>query len=266
MKNEIVRLKTACKNNHVKAVMVVNDYSKIITPEWNRKFVPSGLKDLIDSMSANGVLTAVALVKIKNSNQYLVVNGNHRTKVAKEQGHSITAYIVDIKATGLTENELMIWLNITPKKWKPADYLNNGVVYHKSDDYIKLNQLWEETDFAIPALYTLFSYDVSATNRKLMFEVGEWKMTTPGLGNKTIRQAENLMDVMPFFHKTNFLKALVQCVNKSGYDSDHMIKQAKRYKGQIYDSGDHFKGHLDMLHNIYNHRALEEEQLVLNVK
>ena len=47
-------------------------------------------------MSANGVLTAVALVKIKNSDQYLVVNGNHRTKVAKEQGHSITAYIVDI--------------------------------------------------------------------------------------------------------------------------------------------------------------------------
>ena len=99
-----------------------------------------------------------------------------------------------------------------------------------------------------------------------MFEVGEWKMTTPGLGNKTIRQAESLMEVMPFFYKTNFLKALVQCVNKSGYDSDHMIKQAKRYKGQIYDSGDHFKGHLDMLHNIYNHRALEEEQLVLNVK
>ena len=166
----------------------------------------------------------------------------------------------------MTENELMIWLNISPRKWKPADYLNNGVVYHKSDDYIKLNQLWEETDFAIPALYTLYSYDIPYGNRLGMFNLGEWRMTTPELGNRTIRQAEDLQELMPFYHKTNFLRALVQCVNKSGYDSAHMMKQAKRYKGQIYDSGDNFRGHLDMLHKIYNHRALEEEQLVLNVK
>jgi len=264
MKNEIVKLNTTCKDNHVTGVMVINDYSDIIVPVWNRKYVPAGLKELRESMSLNGVLTAVSLVKVKN--KYIVVDGNHRTKVAMEQNHSITACIIDISSTGMTENQLMIWLNITPKTWKPADYLNNGVVYHQSEDYIKLNQLWEETSFSIPALYELYSYDTPQKLRKQMFDIGEWRMTTSDLGNRTLRQAEALQDSMPFYHKTNFLKALVRCVNKKGYDAMHMLKQAKRNKGHIYDSGDNLSGHLDMLQKVYNHRALEEEQLVLNVK
>jgi len=265
MKNEIVKLKTTCENNHVTGVMVVNDYSKIITPDWNRKFVPAGLKDLRSSMSLNGVLSSIAVVRMADG-RFLCVNGNHRVKVAREYGYSITASIIDLKATGMTENELLIWLNITPKTWKPADYLNNGVVYHRSKDYIKLNDLWEETDFAIPALYTLYSYDIPSSKRKPMFDTGKWRMTTPELGNRTLRQAEELQELMPFYHKTNFLKALVQCVAKDKYNPKHMVKQAKSYKGKIYDSGDCLKGHLDMLHRIYNHRALQEEQLVLNVK
>jgi len=264
MKNEIIKLKTPCDNNHVKSIMVIHDYSNIITPDWNRRFVPSGLKDLRDSMTRNGVLTSPTLVK--SGTKYLAIDGNHRIKVARENHFSITANIVDIKSTGMTENELMIWLNITPKKWKPEDYLNNGVVYHKSPDYIKLNDVWEETEFAIPALYEIYSCDLACSVRKSMFESGEWRITTLDLGNKTIRHATDLNEYMDFSYKTNFLRALSKCVARKGYNTAHMIKQAKRYKGRIYDSGDRQIGHIQMLHDIYNHRALPEEQLVLNVK
>lgn len=262
MKNEIVKLKTTCRNNHITGVMVIHDYSKIITPEWNRKFVPVGLKNLRDSMSKNGVLTAITIAKVNN--QWLVIEGNHRVKVAKENGSSITASIIDLKSTGLSANQLMIWTNITPQKWKPEDYLNNGVVYHKLKDYIKLNDLWEETSFPIPALYELYSYD-SSRNRKTMFETGEWRITTEGLGNRVVRHAEDLSEFMSFYNKTNFLKALVSAVSTGNYSEQHMLQQAKRYKSKIYDSGDGLQGHKDMLHNLYNWKALDEERLVLNV-
>ena len=113
MKNEIVKLKTTCKNNHITGVMVINDYSDIITPDWNRKFVPAGLKNLRDSMESSGVLTAVTIARVDK--KWLIIEGNHRVKVAKENRYSITASIIDLKSTGLTENELMIWLNITPQ-------------------------------------------------------------------------------------------------------------------------------------------------------
>ena len=261
MKNEIVQLKTTCESNHITAVMVIHDYSNLVTPDWNRKFVPAGLKDLRDSMSLNGVLSSPTVVAVDG--KWVVVDGNHRVKVAQEKGFSLTVIIIDLESTGMTINELMIWLNITPKKWTPADYLNNGVVYHKSHDYILLNELWEETDFAIPALYELYSFDTKQALRKNMFETGDWKITTKNLGNATIRHAEELAEWMPFYHKTNFLRALVKCVNKKGYNIKHMLKQTKRYKGKIHDSGDSLKGHLQMLHKIYNHKALEEEQLVL---
>ena len=70
---------------------------------------------------------------------------------------------------------------------------------------------------------------------------------------------------MPFYNKTNFLKALVSIVSVSGYDENHMLKQAKRYKSKIYDSGDGLQGHKNMLHFLYNYKALDEERLVLNV-
>ena len=224
MKNEIVKLKTTCKNNHITGVMVINDYSDIITPDWNRKFVPAGLKNLRDSMESSGVLTAVTIARVDK--KWLIIEGNHRVKVAKENRYSITASIIDLKSTGLTENELMIWLNITPQKWKPADYLNNGVVYHQSKDYIKLNDLWEDTAFAIPALYELYSYDTPHVSRKKRFETGEWRITTEGLGNRVIRHAEDLSDLMPFYNKTNFLKALVSIVSVSFFIiTKHLMKK-----------------------------------------
>lgn len=260
MKNEIVKLKTTCEDNHVTGVMVINDYSKIITPEWNRNYVPSGLIQLRKSMAKSGVLTPIILVKV--GDKWMVVDGNHRLRVAMERGISVTACIVDVDGTGMTENELMIWLNITPRTWKPADYLNNGVVYHQSEDYIELNELWEDTEFKIPALYALYSYNNSITDNKNAFEKGDWKITTREFGNNVVNHAQELMELMPFYHKTNFIKALAKCMEKKDYSTEHMLKYAKKNKGKIYDSGDVLRGHLGMLHKVYNHLAPQDTQIV----
>ena len=265
MKNEITMFKTTCKNNHVIGAMVINDYSNIITPEWNREFVPKGLLELRKSMDSNGVLTAIGVVKIKSTNQYMIIEGNHRNKITQEKGYSLSAYIIDIKATGMTENELMIWLNTTPKNWKPADFLNNGIVYHSNENYTFLRDILEETGVKLGALYLIYSYENSNAKNKELFELGKWRVTTRRLGNRVIRYAQELIDqnLIPFAKHVNFLRGFVVCVNKKGYNQSQMIKQCKRFKNHIHDN-DKPAQHREMLNKVYNHLVLEEEELYLD--
>ena len=165
MKNEIIMFKNQGIDNNVTGAMLINDYSDIVAPDWNRNYTPAGLKDLRKSISNHGNLTGISVVKHKN--KWITVDGNHRVKVLREQNKSCVANIVDLKNTNLTENELMILLNILPKNWKPADYLNNGVVYHNNKDYLFLRDIHEETKIGIVALYSMYSME---NNNKTSWE------------------------------------------------------------------------------------------------
>ena len=265
MKNEIIMFDNPGEGNRVKGAMVINDYSKIKTPEWNRHYTPAGLKDLRDSMSKYGNLTGIIVVKYKG--YWLVVDGNHRVKVAQENNLQCVALIVSLKDAELTENELMVLLNVTPKNWKPADYLNNGVVYHKNKDYIFLRDVHQETGIGIAALYMMYSFDMSIPKAKKQFELGEWKVTTKSLGNRGIKYSEDLTNpnnrgYMPFARSVNFLRGFAECVAKKGYNQEQMIKQANRFPNHIHDN-DKPNQHRDMLNKLYNHCVLEEEELYL---
>lgn len=265
MKNEIIMFNDAGDGNKVKGAMVVNDYSKIKTPEWNRNYTPSGLKDLRDSMSKHGNLTGIIVVKYKGA--WLVVDGNHRVKVAQENNLPCVALIVSLKDAELTENDLMVLLNVTPKNWKPKDYLNNGVVYHQNKDYIFLRDVHQETGIGIAALYMMYSFDMSIAKAKKQFELGEWQVTTKSLGNRVIKYSEQLIDqstkgCMPFAQSVNFLRGFAECVSKKGYSQEQMLKQAKKFPNHIHDN-DKPNQHRAMLNNLYNHCVLEEEELYL---
>ena len=228
MKNEIIMFDNPGEGNKVKGAMVINDYSNIKTPEWNRHYTPSGLKDLRDSMSKYGNLTGIIVVKDKGD--WLVVD-------------------------------------VTPKNWKPKDYLNNGVVYHQNKDYIFLRDVHQETGIGIAALYMMYSFNVGIAKAKKQFELGEWQVTTKSLGNRVIKYSKQLANqskkgCMPFAQSVNFLRGFAECVNKKGYNQEQMLKQANRFPNHIHDN-DKPNQHRSMLNNLYNHCVLEEEELYL---
>lgn len=260
-KNEVVMFKTTSENNHVIGTVVIHDYKNVIIPEWNRRWVVKALKDLRVSMSENGVLTGVTVVRVKG-NHWLLVDGNHRVKVAKENGYDITANIVDISKTDLDENKLMELINTTSNLWKPIDYLNNGIIFHKNKDYMFLNEVMEDTGITVIALYKLFAFDQKDSVNKETFEQGSWKSTTKSLGMKTIKYATELNEHIDFSMSSDFLRGFIKCVNKNGYSQKHMIAQLKRFDNHIHVCKNPSQ-YVEMINKIYNHCCIDEEQVYL---
>ena len=158
-------------------------------------------------------------------------------------------------------NELMIILNTTQRNWSPEAYLKNGIVYHKNPDYVFLNEIWEDTAINLGALYEIFSFD--SPKRKAEFEKGSWRISTKSLGNKVIKYIEKINKYVDFSYKTNFIRGFVKCVDRKGFNIDHLIEQLKRFPNHIHDSGDRQIGHQEMINKIYNHCCLDEQTVYL---
>jgi hypothetical protein len=254
------------KNNGVKihdkinvvGQVYISDYSKLINAEGQRDLKVKGVKDLSESIDSFGICSCPIVVK--RNLKYIVVDGWHRIFVAKKNNLDIICTIVE-PVTSI--NDLMITLNTTQINWSVEAYLNNGIVYHKNQDYIALRQIWEDIGLNLGVLYEIFSNDMTKSKAKSLFEKGEWAMTTKQLGNKTIKYAEEINQYISFSKKTNFVRAFVHCVSKKGFKIQQLISQCKKYPHKIYDSGDIISGHKDMINKLYNNCCLEEEQVYL---
>ena len=253
------------KNNGVKVhpsvkvigQVCIKDYKVVENAEGNRPFNAMGLKQLNDSVISYGICSTPIVVKDKK--KYIIVDGWHRVHVAKKQNTDIICTMVEPECT---INELMIILNTTQVNWSPEAYMNNGIIYHKNKDYLFLSEMYEDTGVSLIALYHIYSYDMSLPEAKRRFEQGQWKATTKNLGNKVLRFAEEINELVPFSLNANFIRGFVKCVNNDAFNQQHLVRQLKRFPNHIHD-GDKPNQHAEMINKIYNHKALAEEKVYL---
>ncbi len=258
------------KDSRVKTIghVIVNDYSKLLPARGQRSFKIKSINNLSNSVDNIGLISRPDVcIKSKRKGTFTVLDGNHRIKVAKAKGISIVCNIVKLD-DNVTDNDLMIQMNAseTRQNWRPEDYLNNGVVYHKSDDYIKLSCIYEETGIALAALIEIFAYDQQQTKRKNDFQLGEWRMSTKDLGNRVLIYSKELLDTgyLPFAQNANFLRGFVKCVSRKRYCQKHMLNQVTACgKTNLIHDGDKPNQHADMLNKVYNHKCLEEDQVYI---
>ena len=156
----------------------------------------------------------------------------------------------------------MIALDTTQHNWKPIDYLNNGIVYHKNEDYVIVREVMEDYGLAVNAVYNLYSCDRSPSLNRGLFEKGNWGISTKGIGNKTIRYSDELNKYMPFSMGSNFLHGFVKCVKKNGYNQKQMIEQCKKFPHHIHECHNP-SDFMIMLNKLYNHCVIDEEQTYL---
>ena len=241
-------------------MLYVTDYSKVELIEGQRPLTASGLKDIQDSMHNHGVLTAgIAVRNPDKKGFYLIPDGQTRIHGAKTIESDMVFILVE---PDCSVNELMIVLNTTQHNWSTEAYLNNGIEFHGNTDMEFLGGVWEDEDLSLTALYEIYAYDIGVTQAKLRFENGTWSASTKNLGNKVLKYADELNELMPFSLNAKFLTGFVKCVSKPAYDQKHMISQAKRFKMRIHECASPTE-YRKMLDSIYNHRCLDELQVVL---
>ena len=237
----------------------IEDLSYLVKADGQR--VTTENKDLTRSINDFGMCTAPIVIKDKN--KYVVVDGWHRIEVCKKINTPILCLIIE---TNHSIQDIMIALNTTMFNWKPKDFLNYGIMFHKNSDYILLDKIWKETGFSLVALYEILSFDITFNKRKDIFERGIWQITTKELGLRTIEHAnilkENLPGEFDFADNANFLRGFAICVQKKAFNFDHLLAQATRYKARIHN-GDVPSEHARMINEIYNLNTHENKQVFL---
>jgi len=243
-------------NDCVRGVVKIFDKSTVYHAEGNRDLDEKTIAKIRESVDKAGYISCIIVIKDKFG-KLLCIDGQHRFIDSVRNNETITAVIVEPK---VQSNEAMKLLNICQHKWKPIDYLNNGITHHKNKDYVFLREMMEDTGITIIALYTIFAFDSSPKNKE-MFENGTWSITTEMLGNKTMRYAEELAEktCMYFALKSCFLRGFVRCVARENYSQEHMIKQAKKFPHHIHVCKNPNQ-YVEMMNKVYNWKALETEQ------
>ena len=241
-------------------MLYVTDYDKVELVDGQRPLTASGLKDIQDSMHNHGVLTAgIAVRNPDKKGFYLIPDGQTRIHGAKTIESDMVFILVE---PDCSINELMIVLNTTQHNWSTEAYLNNGIVFHDNKEMEFLGTIWEEEKLSLTALYEIYAYDIGATKAKARFEAGTWSASTKSLGNKVLKYADELEEFMSFSLHAKFLTGFVKCVNKPAYDQKHMLSQSKKYKTRVHECASPVE-YRKMLDSIYNHRCVDELQVVL---
>ena len=243
-------------NDNVLGIAKIYDYSVLENAEGNRNFLPKAIKDVRDSVANLGFISCP--IAVQKGKKFIVIDGWHRKYVAEETKSTLTIILVDVPHV----NDAMIALDTTQHNWKPIDYLNNGIVYHKNEDYITVREVMEDYGLAVNAVYNLYSCDRSVSVNKGLFEKGKWTISTKGIGNKTIKYADELNKYMLFSMSSNFLHGFVKCVKKKGYNQKQMIEQCKKFPHHIHDCHNP-SDFVFMLNKLYNHCVIDEEQTYL---
>ena len=244
----------------VVGMLYVTDYDKLELAVGQRPLTAPALKDIQDSMHNHGVLTAgIAVRNPDKKGFYLIPDGQTRIHGAKKNESDMVFILVE---PDCSINELMVVLNTTQHNWSTEAYLNNGIDYHNNADMVFLRTIWEDEGLSLSALYEIYAYDIGATQAKARFEAGTWTASTKNLGNKVLKYAEELNTLMSFSCNAKFLTGFVKCVSKPAYDQQHMMLQAKRYRTHIHECASPTE-YRKMLNHLYNHRCVDELQLVL---
>lgn len=246
-------------NDNVLGIAKIYDNSILENAEGNRNFLAKAIKEIRDSVALLGLISCPIAVQV--GNKFVIIDGWHRKYVAEETNSTLTIILLRVPK-GFDVNSLMIKLDTTQHNWKPMDYLNNGIVYHKNQDYVAVREVVEDYGLAVKAVYNLYSCDRSFAINKGLFENGDWNISTKSIGNRTIRYANELNKYMPFSMSSNFLHGFVKCIKKKGYNQKQMIEQCKRFPNKIHDCHNP-SDFVQMLNKVYNHCVIDEEQTYL---
>ena len=268
-KNRTLRSKEILISNNIDNIyydikvigfVYVEDYNELGRVKGNRNIDPKNIANIKESYKEHGVFSCP--IVCKQDNKYMVIDGQTRVEVSTQLGLPILCLLVEVPDV----NKVMIAANANHRNWRPEDYLNHGIEYHKNKDYSYLKSVHDKTGISIIALYEIYSYGNSLKINKELFELGEWKITNKQLGDNIVEYVEEfsieLGPFMKFAKNANFIRGFLICASKSAYDQEHMLNQLKKYKTSIHD-GDKPRQHANMLNIIYNKNCEENVQVYI---
>ena len=198
-------------------------------------------------------------------NQFLeIIDGQHRFMVCKEE--NLPLYFVIIEGLGLSDvqkiNELM-------KKWTAEAfmdcYCDLALVDEdgKYDDYVEYRDFKRQYGFghnetqAILTNQRMFSGNLSERFRNGTFKIGNIR--------KARNVAERITEVNKYYEgykRRGFVISMLHCFATPEYDHDRFLSKLSYQTYKLNDQPN-YKQYLQIVQDIYNYHAREDDRLLL---
>ena len=246
-------------------VKITNDYSLFKTMNSNRQVNLSHVKNLMRSMSENGVLINPIIV---NEN-YEVIDGQHRLRACSDL--KLPIYYLIAKDYNIKEVHA---LNLNQKNWVNQDYLEA----YASDGNINYQRILKfqikNKNFSFHPIMN-FITGISGFHLKDSFYKGSLnqkrkKEGIKGIGFKEGRMIVSELDIIKaqfladtfnsikntFEHYNNatFIGAMIVIINNvPEFDFNEFQLKTEKYRDKLYRCSDR-GGYYRMIHDFYNYK------------
>lgn len=198
------------------------DYNKFKLIQGNRPKSKGHIRHLIQSFDSNPDLARTRPILVNE--KFEIIDGQHRYEACLSLG--IPVYYTAAKNVDVSTARL---LNANQRAWKLVDFLNS-FVSSGSEQYIKLQGLWEE--YPIP-LSTLMVYAAGHKNRALrqQFRNGTFKlMKDKELLMHRLDSLREIAEHFQYWKDGGFAEAYFSVYANPDFEPDRLLDKLKQTK------------------------------------
>ena len=235
-------------------IKTTTDYSQFSLMEQNRDVDMNNrkVKNLNESMQRYGWLDAFPMMVKKKGSKLVVIDGQHRLAVARENGMP-AKYVVDNKDVDVAH------LNDTSHSWTIEDFVYRFAKEGK-DDYVELVSFSEKYGISINMSSGILANTSSPGNILHKVKDGSYRITNRPMAVSVAECYKRLCEVSSTFKKLNSVKVLFACFQVSYFDPDRLVSGAKRKQSEI-KSITKIDLFFELFEDLYNHGRKEKRPL-----
>ena len=200
------------------------DYSIFKLLPFNREVDKAHVKTLVESMRLHGFKGVSQIIKTKiidGTEQYYIVDGQHRIAAAKQLGLPIRFELTELKTKKETA-DFIAELNTSAKSWGTSNFLSVWSSL-QIEEYVKLAKVQKETGFQITPLLEAYLF----TSNQVDYRKGRMVFTNEELSDSIVQQMIELNQYLP--SKAFCRRAIVRVMRNPKYNHKKMLNAVKQY-------------------------------------
>ena len=221
----------------------------------NRTINEKHVQKLKNSFIKHDYLPSCPIIVDENFN---VVDGQHRLEAAKQLGIAVW-YVVEKEP----DNDLLIDLNITQRKWTATDYVNYYADEKKDENYIRFRQLLKEIPLDLLTVLDMAKMqDIGGQYLNAKVKTGQMTMDKLEVqrAHQMYEKILTLRDALRIKLTGRMIRSLVQLQRNPKFSWRTMIEKARKYYVKSYPCSTKQEW-TDMLTMLYNYSSTKATRI-----
>lgn len=232
--------------NKIKIIQLNEKSKKKVTMlDYNRPVDKKLVNKLKQSMETYGVLSAVTVYE--DTDEYRLVDGQHRWTAASELGLTIPAISISWDAMNA-----IVEMNTIQVNWTLENFVDFFSVHANPEIKMAYSMLKSKKEEYPHLTYSSLSKIYGKPNNGEAFKAGKWRLTDVTGGDRIVSYLDDLKKHLSYAYSARFIHAYKDVASHEDYDHVRMMKKLNSNHGVSILTSSNPKNYGAMLTKIYN--------------